>query len=239
MLTTESQRVLVAVQDDAAREALIENLAADGHDPRGASSLGHTRSHLKQQVDLLLVDLGTDTVHLIDVIRGGRCPTADEWLPIIAGSASSDLFQPVRLLERGADDVIYEPWLYLEVRARLGALMRRITVGHGRQVLRAGALRVDLGARRVWIGEAEIGLTNREFELLRVLISEPDRVFTREELLRVVWGWDEATAEGACTRTLDSHASRLRRQLNACGGDWVRNVWGIGYRLVDTGLLPV
>jgi DNA-binding response OmpR family regulator len=135
--------------------------------------------------------------------------------------------------------VIYEPWLYLEVRARLGALMRRSNVGRGRQLLRAGALRVDLGARRVWIGEAEIGLTNREFELLRVLISEPDRVFTREELLRVVWGWDEATAEGACTRTLDSHASRLRRQLNACGGDWVRNVWGIGYRLVDTGLLPV
>jgi len=101
MLTTEPQRVIVAIQDDIAREALLNNLAADGHDPKGASSLGHARSHLKQQADILIVDLGADTVHLIDTIRGGLHPTVEPWLPIIAGSRSSDLFQPVRLLERG------------------------------------------------------------------------------------------------------------------------------------------
>lgn len=69
--------------------------------------------------------------------------------------------------------------------------------------------------------------------MLRALISEPQRVFTREELLRVVWGWNEATAAGAYTRTLDSHASRLRRKLAVDGVRFVINVWGIGYRLVD------
>lgn len=87
---------------------------------------------------------------LIDAIReGGHTPT-DIWLPILAGSASEDLFHAVRLLERGADDVVYEPWLYLEVRARLAALLRRATVTRTRQLLRAGALRVDVTARRVW-----------------------------------------------------------------------------------------
>jgi len=84
--------------------------------------------------------------------------------------------------------VIYEPWLYFEVRARLAALLRRANVAQSRQVFRAGALRVDVRARRVWVGGTEVGLTAREFDLLRVLASDPDRVFTRSELLESVWG---------------------------------------------------
>jgi DNA-binding NtrC family response regulator len=70
MLITKPPRVLVAIHDDAARKALMENLTADGHDPKGASSIGHARSHLKQQVDVLIVELDAGTVHLIDAIRG-------------------------------------------------------------------------------------------------------------------------------------------------------------------------
>jgi len=136
----------------------------------------------------------------------------------------------VRLLERGADDVIYEPWLYFEVRARLAALLRRANAGgRRREVLRAGALRVDVAARRVWIGDTEIKLTAREFDLLRVLASDPDRVFTRSELLESLWG----LGDWARTRVLDSHAARLRRRLNdAGGGNSVRNSWGRGYRFI-------
>ncbi len=87
-------------------------------------------------------------------------------------------------------------------------------------------------ARRAWISDVEIKLTAHEFDLLRVLVSDPDRVFTRDELLETVWG----LGEWARTRTLDSHAARLRHRLNtAGGGTWVRNVWGVGYRLTDTG----
>ncbi len=234
-MLTEPQRVMVAVHDDAARTLLTDNLEADGYQPLAASCIGHARSRLGDQVDALIVDLGPDTARLVDSVRGGGHAAVDAWLPILAGSASEDLFYPLRLLERGADDVIYEPWLYLEVRARLAALLRRANAGRARQVLRAGALRVDIGARRVWIGEAEIEVTNREFELLRVLASEPDRVFTRNELLSSVWD----LGDWARTRTLDSHVARLRRKLSVNGASYLINVWGVGYRLMHTAGAPV
>jgi DNA-binding response OmpR family regulator len=231
-MLAQANRVLVAVDNDADRSTLIENLQADGYEPLVATTLRHAQSRLTDHVDAVIVDLGADTVQLIDAIReGGHTPT-DIWLPILTASASKDLFHAVRLLDRGADDVIYEPWPYLEVRARLAALLRRATDTRTRQLLRAGSLRVDVTARRAWIGDVEIKLTAREFDLLRVLVSDPDRVFTRSELLETVWG----LGDWARTRTLDSHAARLRHRLNtAGGGPWVRNVWGVGYRLTDTG----
>ena len=226
-MLTETQRVMVAVRDDTARMFLTDNLEADGYQPLAASCFGHARSRLADHVDALIVDLGPDTARLVDTVRGGGQTAVDAWLPILAGSASEDLFYPLRLLDRGADDVIYEPWLYLEVRARLAALLRRANAGRARRVLRAGVLRVDIGARRVWVGEAEVELTNREFELMRVLASEPDRVFTRNELLASVWD----LGDWARTRTLDSHVARLRRKLSVDGANYLINVWGVGYRL--------
>lgn len=235
-MLTEAKRVMVAVQDDEARRSLLKNLEADGYQPLPALTLAHARSRASDHVDALIVDLGRETTQLIDLVRDAQSPSMDAWLPIMAGSASEDLCHAVRLLERGADDVIYQPWMYLEVRARLAALLRRASVPRTRQLLRAGALRVDVVARRAWIGHNEIKLTAREFDLLRVLASDPDRVFTRGELLETVWG----LGDWARTRTLDSHAMRLRRRLNdAGGGQWVRSVWGVGYRLTDTGLVPV
>jgi len=232
-MASEAKRVMVAVQDDEARCGLVKNLAADGHEPLAAVNLAHARSRIADHVDALIVDLGAETTQLIDNIRDAQTGSMDMWLPIMAGSASEDLFHAVRLLERGADDVIYEPWLYFEVRVRLTALLRRTSVSRTRQLLRAGALRVDVAGRRAWMGHDEISLTAREFDLLRVLIADPDRVYTRSELLESVWG----LGDWARTRTLDSHAARLRRQLNSAGGgSWVRNVWGVGYRLTDTGV---
>jgi DNA-binding response OmpR family regulator len=232
LMLTQANRVLVALKNDADSSTLVENLRADGYVPLPATTLGHACSRLSDHVDAAIVDLGSDTLQLIDAIRQGGHTSADVWLPIMAGAVTGDMFHAVRLLERGADDVIYEPWLYLEVRARLGALLRRATVTPTRQLLRAGALRVDVTARRAWIGDTEIELTAREFDLLRVLVTDPDRVFTRSELLKTVWG----LGDWARTRTLDSHAARLRQRLNSAGGGaWVRNVWGVGYRLTDTG----
>lgn len=233
-MISEKKRVVVAVSDEHARTALIDNLHADGYEPLAALTLAHGRARLADRVDAVVLDLGEDTLTLIDLIRSGAVGQ-DAWVPILAGTTSEDVFFPVRLLERGADDVVNEAWFYFEVRARLASLLRRAGVAHTRQVFRAGSLRVDAAARRVWMGEDEIKLTAREFDLLRVLVSEPDRVFTRTELLQSVWG----LGDWARTRTLDSHASRLRHRLNSVSGDWVRNVWGVGYRLTDTGVAPV
>jgi len=107
-MLTELKRVMVAVDDSAGRATLIENLEADGYEPIVAVTLEHARSRLAHDLDAVIVDLNADTTNLIDMIRGGG-HGADAWLPILAGTGSEDLFCPVRLLERGADDVIYEP----------------------------------------------------------------------------------------------------------------------------------
>ena len=231
-MLTETQRVMVAVENDAARTFVADNLQADGYEPIAASCLGHASSRLSDQVDAVIVDIGVETIELVSAIRDGGLGLVDPQLPVLALTAGHDRFHAIRLLDRGADDVICEPWLYVEIRARLAALMRRAHGDRRRVVLRAGTLRVDVRSRRVWVGDTEVQLTAREFDLLRVLVSEPDRVFTRNELLQSVWG----LGDWARTRTLDTHANRLRHRLNIAGESFVRTVWGVGYRLTDTGL---
>ena len=107
--------------------------------------------------------------------------------------------------------------------------MLRRSAGRRAGPLRVGELVVDPVTRQVRVGDREVALANKEFALLRALASEPRRVFTKSELLRDVWGF---RSEGR-TRTLDSHASRLRRKLDPQGSRYVFNCWGVGYRLVE------
>jgi DNA-binding response OmpR family regulator len=100
--------------------------------------------------------------------------------------------------------------------------------------LRVGPLEVDVFAREVTLDGQAVHLSKKEFALLRALAEDPFRVFTRDELLRGVWGYQSRGA----TRTLDSHASRLRRKLSPAGHGFVVSVWGVGYRLLDGGIDP-
>jgi DNA-binding response OmpR family regulator len=115
---------------------------------------------------------------------------------------------------------------------RIDALLRRSRRRPSLGRLRVGTLEVDPLARQVRLRGERISLSKKEFALLRALAAEPTRVFTREELLRGVWGFQTI----GMTRTLDSHAFRLRKKLNAAGDRFVINVWGVGYRLVDGGI---
>jgi DNA-binding response OmpR family regulator len=94
---------------------------------------------------------------------------------------------------------------------------------------RVGEIVVDPARRAVTVGDRRVELSNKEFALLRMLVSDPTRVFTKEELLRDVWGFRSMGR----TRTLDSHASRLRRKLDPEHGRYVVNCWGVGYRLIE------
>jgi DNA-binding response OmpR family regulator len=112
--------------------------------------------------------------------------------------------------------------------ARIGAVLRRRS--ERRQgPIRVGELVVDPVTRKVSVGAREVELANKEFALLRTLAAEPRRVFTKEELLRDVWGFRSMGR----TRTLDSHASRLRRKLDPEAARFVFNCWGVGYRLIE------
>lgn len=121
-----------------------------------------------------------------------------------------------------------KPFRYPELRARIGAVLRRREASH-EGPSRVGSLVVDPVRRRVTVGEREVPLSKKEFALVRVLATNPTRVFSKEELLAAVWGYKGPSK----TRTLDSHASRLRRKLDPEHGRYVVNCWGIGYRLIE------
>jgi DNA-binding response OmpR family regulator len=134
----------------------------------------------------------------------------------------------VRGLREGADDYIAKPVHYPELVARVGAVLRRRS-GPREGPRRVGDLVIDPATRSVRVGERPVELANKEFALLRALASDPTRVFTKEELLRDVWDFRSLGR----TRTLDSHASRLRRKLDPEHSRFVVNCWGVGYRLID------
>src|SRR5262249_29883275 len=115
-----------------------------------------------------------------------------------------------------------------ELRARIAAVLRR-RASRRDGPLRVGDLVLDPVRRKVTVGGEEGPLAKKEFTLLRILASDPTRVFSKQELLRDVWGFSTAGR----TRTLDSHASRLRRKLDPENSRFVVNCWGIGYRLID------
>jgi DNA-binding response OmpR family regulator len=147
---------------------------------------------------------------------------------IVLGEPESDAVDRVRALERGCDDFLVRPFAYEELLARIRAVLRR-TAPSPHEIRRAGTITADLATRTVAVGEVAVSLAGKEYELLLKLMTDPTRVFTKEQLLREVWGFRSLGR----TRTLDSHASRLRRKLAAGGAaSVVINVWGVGYRLM-------
>jgi len=147
---------------------------------------------------------------------------------IVLGRPESDAVDRVRALERGCDDFLVRPFAYEELLARIRAVLRRTTPA-GHEIRSAGPITADLATRSVSVDDVAVSLAGKEYELLLKLMTDPTRVFTKEQLLREVWGFRSLGR----TRTLDSHASRLRRKLAAAGaGSTVVNVWGVGYRLL-------
>ena len=170
-----------------------------------------------------------DLVLLADSAALEECRARHGDVPVIVlGRPQSDAVDRVRALERGCDDFLVRPFSYEELLARIRAVLRR-TSPPAHEVRRAGPIRADLATRSVAVGDTAVALPGKEYELLLKLMSDPTRVFTKEQLLREVWGFRSLGR----TRTLDSHASRLRRKLTAAGAkEVVVNVWGVGYRLL-------
>lgn len=219
--------VLVAEPESATREYLGRQLRDDGFDVLGASRRSEAldlAERARPDVALLAeLDL------CLRLRRGEPGRTWDRNIPVIVLAPSAETVERVRALDRGADDVIGRPFAYEELLARIRALLRRSTATSA-EVLVAGELVVDHRTRRVAVRDTIVPLSAKEFDLLARLAAEPDRVFTKEQLLREVWGF---RALGR-TRTLESHASRLRRKLRVAANDrFVVNVWGVGYRLLE------
>jgi DNA-binding response OmpR family regulator len=219
--------LLVAELEPETREYLGRQLRNDGFDVLGAARRSETLDLAERaRPDLVLL---AELELCLRLRRGEPGRTWDRNVPVILLAPSSDPVDRVRALDRGADDVIGRPFAYEELLARIRALLRRTSSANG-EVLVAGDLVVDRRTRRVSVRDRLVSVSAKEFDLLARLASEPNRVFTKELLLREVWGF---RALGR-TRTLESHASRLRRKLNVADDDrYVVNVWGVGYRLLE------
>jgi DNA-binding response OmpR family regulator len=223
--------VVVCEDDDPTRELLCDHLTADRYRALPAPSASDAlRLCGYNHPDLMLLDLWLPDAQGIDVLREirGSGDRFDPELPVVVLSGRTSEADRLRGFKAGADDFVGKPFSYAELAARVAAVLRR-RAGRRHGPIRIGDLTVDQIRRRVTVDDREVVLANKEFALLRALAAEPHRVFTKEELLRDVWGFRSMGR----TRTLDSHASRLRRKLDPDGARYVFNCWGVGYRLLD------
>lgn len=220
---------------------LADNLTADGYEILVADCARDAwRLIATKFPDLAIVDLGLpdgDGLELVREVRecDGTAGRVDQHLPMIVLTGRTGELDRLRGFARGCDDYVVKPFSYPELRARIEALMRRTERRDGRALIHVGPLQLDPLARQAWLHGAPLRLSKKEFSFLRALAGDPTRVFTREELLRGVWGYPTVGA----TRTVDSHAYRLRQKLSVHGDRFVVNVWGVGYRLIDGGLREV
>lgn len=152
-------------------------------------------------------------------------------VPIVMLTARNDDMDKILGLEYGADDYITKPFNILEVKARIKAIMRRTGKRGSSQVndkmLVKGSMKIDCESRRVVIGEREVNLTAKEFDLLELLAMNPNKVYSRENLLNIVWGYEYP----GDARTVDVHIRRLREKIETNPSDpkYVYTKWGVGY----------
>ena len=219
--------VLVAEPELETRELLGRQLRDDGFDVLGASRRSEALELAESaRPDVVLL---AELELCLRLRQGEPGRTWDRNIPVIVLASSSDPVERVQALDRGADDVVGRPFAYDELLARIRALIRR-TAAPSDEVIVAGDLLIDRPTRRVHVRDTQVFLSAKEFELVAKLASEPYRVWTKEDLLRDVWGF---RALGR-TRTLESHASRVRKKLCLAPEDrFVVNIWGVGYRMLE------
>jgi DNA-binding response OmpR family regulator len=221
--------VLLVEDEVSIAEPFAHALARNGFEPIVAGSAGEALALARaQRPDVVLLDLTLPDGDGLDVCRELR---RDSTVPIIMLTARGTVTDRVVGLELGADDYVVKPFAPGEVVSRIRAILRRAGGTPGdepRGPIEVGELRIDGSARKAWLGEAELSLTRKEFDLLARLASEPGRVVRRETLMSDVW--DENWF--GSTKTLDVHIAGLRRKL---GEDpsrprYIETVRGVGFR---------
>jgi DNA-binding response OmpR family regulator len=236
--TPKSQPVILVVDDEPNILAVLaENLVNDDFIVQTAPSAAHARSRLNAVApDVVLLDVGLPDASGFDLCREIRDADPlqvrfDPDVPVIMLTARADDVDRVRSFRRGADDFVAKPFHYPELLARIGALLRRAKLAQRTEVLQAAGINLDLTTREVVVDGVPVSLSAKEFLLLAALARDPRRVYRKQELLESVWGFRSTGA----TRTLDSHASRLRTKLRTACPDrsYISNIWGVGYRLVS------
>ena len=224
-----SRRVLVVDDEKLIVKGIRFSLEQDGYDVDCAYDGEEALKLAKENVyDIILLDVMLPKYDGFEV-----CQQIREYsdVPIIMLTAKGDDMDKILGLDYGADDYITKPFNILEVKARIKAIMRRISKQNKDQenekVIVKGEMKIDCESRRVVIAGKEINLTAKEFDLLELLAMNPNKVYSRENLLNIVWGYEYP----GDARTVDVHIRRLREkiEINPSDPKYVYTKWGVGY----------
>ncbi len=222
-------RIYVIEDDENIRQLVATALQAFGYQVSAFETAGEGIAALEKETpDLMLFDIMLPDIDGVEAVRQIRKNPAYETLPIMMLTAKNSELDKVAGLDAGADDYLTKPFGILELKARVQALLRRTARSHRTSVLTGQDLTLNCDTRDVTKNGKPLELTYKEFELLKLLMENSDRVMTRSELLNLVWGID---FEGE-TRTLDMHVRTLRQKLgdDAENPRYIRTVRGVGYR---------
>jgi two-component system, OmpR family, phosphate regulon response regulator PhoB len=229
MARSAQPKVLLVEDEPAQRAVLAYNLEAEGFAVTQADN-GEDAMVLveEEDPDIIILDWMMPKVSGIEVCRRLKMRPDTRTIPIIMLSARAEEVDRIRGLETGADDYVVKPYSVLELMARARAQLRRVRPSTAGVMLEHEDIRLDPESHRVYRAEKVLKLGPTEFKLLVTLMERPGRVFSREQLLDLVWGRDIYVD----TRTVDVHVGRLRKSLmQHGGGDPVRTVRGAGYAL--------
>lgn len=220
--------MIFCVEDDQAiRNLMAYALQAAGFEAEGFSSGAEFFRALEAgKPDLVMLDIMLPGEDGITILRRLRASAATARIPVILATAKGTEYDKVLGLDLGADDYLAKPFGMLEMVSRVKAVLRRAAPPPDAGVLRAGRLELDRPEHTVFEDGRRLTLTLKEYELLLLLMENPGRVFTREQLLQSVWG----TGYPGETRTVDVHIGTLRAKLGGCGA-YIETVRGVGYRM--------
>jgi len=223
------KRILIIEDDKSISELQKDYLEMSGYEVvcvfDGYTGLEHIKT---DRFDLVILDLMLPQKGGFDILKD----IADsKQIPVLIVSAKSDETYKIKGLNLGADDYITKPFSMGELVARVNSHLKtyeRFNSNLKKKLIRAGALSIDKEDRRVFIGDNEILLPQKEFDLLLFLAENPNRVFSKEELFEKVWGYDALSD----TTTITVHIARIREKIetNCEGRQYIETVWGTGYR---------
>ena len=228
-----AKRVLVVDDEKLIVKGIRFSLEQDGMEVECAYDGEEALNMAKEkEYDMILLDIMLPKLSGLEV-----CQQIREFsnVPIVMLTAKGDDMDKIMGLEYGADDYITKPFNILEVKARIKAIMRRTTKKEEKKekasFIERGDLRLDCDGRRVYIAGKEINLTAKEFDVLELLVLNPNKVYSRENLLKIVWGADYP----GDVRTVDVHIRRLREKVEANPSEpkYVHTKWGVGYYYKD------
>ena len=225
------QTILIATADEQQRQFVAEQFDADGYTVYDADSVAGTIAKLSAHaIDVLLLaelERRADSPALLRDIRAAQHPRVHPGQIIVTLGATDDV-STLRAYESGSDHHLAADTGYVVLRAVLATILRRTLQDITSRHLHIGRLHIDTAARTADVAGTPVKTSRLQFDLLCELASDPTRVFTKQQLMHAVWGYHDSGR----SRTLDSHAARLRAQLKAAGADGlIKNVWGAGYAL--------